>query len=160
MWKTLCVLSVVALGVIGFGVADEEDIAIDKLPKAVKESVQKRFPKAKLESAAKETEDGKTLFEVSLKDDGAAVDVMVTPEGVIELIERTIAADKLPEAVSKAVAADYPGAKFERVEELIEVKAGKETLASYEIILVNKDGKKLEVKLAQVWKVIEVEDAE
>ncbi len=160
MWKTLCVLSVVALGAIGFGMADEEDIALDKLPKVVKEAVQKRFPKAELESASKETEDGKTLFEVSLKDGGAAVDVMVTPEGVIELIERTIAADKLPEAVSKVLADEYKGAKFERVEELIEVKAGKETLASYEIILVNKDGKKLEVKLAQVWKVIEVEDAE
>ena len=85
---------------------------------------------------------------------------MVTPEGVIELIERVIAADNLPEAVKKVLDQDYPRAKFEKVEELIDVKGTKETLGSYECVLVTNDEKKLEVKLAQVWKVVEVEDAE
>ena len=43
---------------------------LDKLPKAVVEAVKKRFPKAEMIGAAKETEDGKTEYEVTIKDGG------------------------------------------------------------------------------------------
>ena len=59
----------IALTVLGaFAVwADEEKVPLDKLPKAVVEAVKEKFPKAELVSASKEDENGKTVFEVSIK---------------------------------------------------------------------------------------------
>ena len=42
--------------------AAEEPIALDKLPKPVLEAVKKRFPKAELVEAAKETDGDKVEF--------------------------------------------------------------------------------------------------
>ena len=67
---------------------DEEKVALDKLPKAVVDAVAKRFPKIKLTSASKEKEDGKVMYEVTLKKDGKNIDVTVTEAGAITLIEQ------------------------------------------------------------------------
>ena len=81
--------------------ADEEKIAVDKLPKAVLETVKKRFPKAEITEAAKETDGDKVEYEVSLKDGETKYDVMLTPDGKITLIEKTISAKDLPKAVAE-----------------------------------------------------------
>ena len=47
--------------------ADEEKIAVDKLPAAVKKAIKNKFPKAEIEKASKEVEDGKTTYEVELE---------------------------------------------------------------------------------------------
>ena len=78
---------VFALVVLGVR-ADEEKVPLDKVPKAVIDAVKKRFPKAKLVEAAKETEGGKTEYEVTIKDGDTKIDVTLTPEGKITLIER------------------------------------------------------------------------
>src|SRR5262245_46733015 len=62
----------------------EEKVPLDKLPKAVVDSVKKRFPDAKLVSAEKEKDDnGKTVYEVAIKDKDQSIEVTLTPEGVI-----------------------------------------------------------------------------
>src|SRR2546430_1152534 len=78
----LCaVLSVALMSLVGFARADEEKVPLDKLPKEVKDTVKKRFPKADLVEASKETVDGKTEYEVSIKDGGKKIDVTVAPDG-------------------------------------------------------------------------------
>src|SRR5437868_818153 len=80
--------------------ADEEKVPIDKLPKAVVDAVKKRFPEAEITGASKEVEDGKTLYEVALKQKDMKMDVTLTAEGEIQEIEKQIAAKDLPKAVA------------------------------------------------------------
>lgn len=138
--------------------ADEEKIAIDKLPKAVLETVKKRFPKAELVEAAKETDGDKVEFEVSLKDGETKYDVMLSPEGKITLIEKTIPAKDLPKAVAAAVAEKYPKATYKLYEEMTKIVDGKEVLAYYEVLLVTAEKKTFEVEVSPEGKILKTEE--
>jgi uncharacterized membrane protein YkoI len=127
--------------------ADEEKVPLDKLPKAVVETVKKRFPAAQMVSADKEKENGKTEYEVTIKDKGQKYDVSVTEDGTLVAIEKTIAAKDLPKAVAEALEQKYPKATFKVIEAVTHVRDGKEKLEYYEIALVTADGKKKEVTL-------------
>jgi uncharacterized cupredoxin-like copper-binding protein len=138
--------------------ADEEKVALDKLPKAVVEAVKKRFPKAEMQSAEKETEDGKTVYEVAIKDKELTIEVTLTEEGTIIEIEKQIEAKDLPKAVSEALEKKYPKATYKTIEEVIKVKDGKENLEYYEVLLVTADKKKLEVSVTAEGKISKEED--
>ena len=128
--------------------ADEEKVPLDKLPKAVLEAAKKRFPKAEVKEASKETnDDKKTVYEVTLKEDGKNIDVTLTPEGKITLIEKEIDRKDLPKAVADTFDKKYPKATYKIVEEVIKVVDGKETLEYYEALLVTADKKTFEVEV-------------
>jgi len=135
--------------------ADEEKIPLDKLPKPVVEAVKKRFPKAEMIEAAKETADGKTEYEVSIKDGGKKIDIMLAPDGTITVIEKEIAARDLPKAVQATLDKKYPKATYKKTEEVIKVKEGKETLDFYEVLLATADKKEVEVKVSADGKIKE-----
>lgn len=164
MSRTWAAVAVVMLTVAGGRAAEdkEEKVPLDKLPKAITDAVKKRFPKAEVVEAAKETsKDGdkeKVEYEVSIKDGTTKIDVMLTPEGGITLIEKEIATKDLPKAVADALAEKYPKATFTTVEELIKVTDGKETLDVYEVLLVTADKKTIEVTLSAAGKITETED--
>lgn len=128
--------------------ADEEKVPLDKVPKAVMEAAKKRFPKAEVVGASKETEKDKTVYEVELKADGKTTDVTLTPEGVIVTIEQEIDAKELPKPVTAALEKKYPKAKFNIVETVYAVKDGKEALDFYEVELTTAEKKTVEVKIA------------
>jgi len=161
MLRTVAAVVTVALVVAG-GRADEEKVPLDKLPIPVSEAVKKRFPKAELVEAAKETsKDGdkeKVEYEVTVKDGGTKIDVMLTPDGKITLIEKEIAAKDLPKAVTEALDAKYPKATLKVVEEVIKVTDGKEALDFYEVLLVTAEKKTFEVKLTAEGKITETEE--
>jgi uncharacterized membrane protein YkoI len=140
------------------GRADEEKIPLDKLPKAVVDAVKAKYPKGELKSAEKEKEDGKTVYEVALKDGEHSIEVTLTPEGTILGIEKVIAAKDLPRAVTEALEAKYPKAAHKKVEEVIEFKDGAEQAPVYEVLLVTADNKKYEVVLTAEGKITKVED--
>lgn len=146
MSKFACVLAL-AVGVmaVAHGRADEEKVPLDKLPKAVKEAVEKRFPKVEMTEAAKEKDGDQVVYEVSLRKDGKTIDVTVTEAGAITLIEQEIEFKDLPKAVAKTFEDKYPNAKYEVVESVTKVADGKETLDYYEATLVAADKKKWEV---------------
>ena len=156
-------LLMVACAVLAFGAtgalrADEEKIALDKVPKAVLESVKKRFPKAELIEAAKETDGDKVEYEVTLKDGETKYDVMFSPDGKITLIEKTITAKDLPKAVADAVAEKYPKATYKLYEEMTKVIDGKEAIAYFEVLLVTADKKTLEVEVSPEGKILKTEE--
>lgn len=126
---------------------DEENVALDKLPKAVMDAVAKRFPKIKMTGASKEKEDGKVLYEVTLKKDDKKIDVTVTEAGAITLIEQQLVFADLPKEVAKTFEDKYPKAKFKIIESVSKVADGKETLEYYEAKLVAADGKTWEVEV-------------
>src|SRR5215207_9770040 len=77
--------------------AQEEKVPLDKVPRAVADTVKKRFPKAELVGSTTEPgDDGKPVYEVQIKDAGHAIDVTVTPDGRLVSIERTIEEKDLP----------------------------------------------------------------
>src|SRR5688500_9094328 len=95
--------AVVAVFLAPVGRASEEDIGVDKVPKLVMETVKARFKDADVTGAAKEEEEGKVVFEVTIKDKGQKIDVTCSPEGELLMIEKTITAKELPKAVTKTL---------------------------------------------------------
>lgn len=141
------------------GRADEERVPLDKLPKAVAEAVKKRFPKLDMKEATKEVmEDKKTVYEVTLTEDKKNIDVTLTPEGVIVMIEKEIDRKDLPRAVAAAIDAKYPDATYKICEEIIPVKDVKETLDAYEVLLETKDKKLIEVVVSPDGKITKTEE--
>ena len=152
-------LAAVALIVLAIPVrADEEKVPLDKVPKAIMETVKKRFPKAEVAGASKEeTADKKTVYEIELKQDGKTTDVTLTPEGVITLIEMEIDAKDVPKAVAETFEAKYPNGKFtyKIIEAVYSVKDGKETLDYYEAHVLDGDKKEHEIEVMPDGKVKE-----
>ncbi|AGA24862.1 Protein of unknown function (DUF2874) [Singulisphaera acidiphila DSM 18658] len=132
--------------------ADEESIPVDKLPAAVLKAAKAKFPKAKIDEAAKEVEDGVTTYEVSLKVEGHSVDLAIKPDGTIVEIEKEIAADALPEAVKKTLAAKYPNVKIKKAEEITK---GGDGSVSYEVVVGS-----AEVVLDAKGKIVKTEEDE
>lgn len=86
-------------------------------PAPVKDAAGKAQPGSKIVSCEQETEKGKTQYEVQLKAaDGKKLELDVAPDGAILQTEEKIALASVPEAVSKAFAARYAGAKAARAE--------------------------------------------
>lgn len=155
----MAVAAVTVILIVAGGRADEEKVPLDKLPKGVVEGVKKRFPKLEMREATKEvTEDKKTVYEVTLTEDKKNIDVTLTSEGVIVLIEKEIDRKVLPKAVAAAIDAKYPDATYKICEEIIPVKDGKETLESYEVLLETKEKKLIEVVLSTDGKITKTEE--
>jgi hypothetical protein len=158
--RTLMIMAFAIVLACGVGAvrADEEKVPLDKLPKAVADAVKKRFPKAEQLEASKETENGKTEYEVTIKDAGKKIDVTLTPDGALLSIEKEFAVKDLPKAVTAGIDAKYPKATLKSAEEVIKVKDGKEKLEYYEVIVETADKKTLELEVEADGKIKKTED--
>jgi uncharacterized membrane protein YkoI len=134
--------------------ADDEKIDVDKLPKEVVKAVKDRFPGAELKSAEKETEDGKTIYDVAIKHKDINYEVAVTPKGEITGFEKEIAAKDMPKEVAKAIETKYPKATVKMVEEVYKVKGKTEKLEYYEIAIVTSENKKVGLDVAADGKIL------
>ena len=119
----------------------DEEVAVDKLPRAVKAAIESRFPKAKITKAEKGHEDGKDIIEVSLKQDKQNIDVTLIPDGKILSFEKTIAVSEMPRTMSETLKAKYPQAHIKLVEEIWEL----DKLTGFEATVVTKDKKTIEI---------------
>lgn len=135
----------------------EEKVALDKVPKPVTEAVKARFKDAQLTGASQETEQQKPVFEVTIQHAGQNIDVTLTPEGEILLIEKEIPAKGLPKPVRRALREKYPKATYKIVEEIIKVDNKQEKLAYYELLLVTADESTLEVQVTAEGKILHEE---
>jgi uncharacterized membrane protein YkoI len=156
--RHLLMTAVAAFVLVSSVRADEEKVPLDKVPKAVLDAAKKRFPKAEVVGASKETEDGKTVYEIELKADGKAIDVTLTADGDITTIEQEIDEKDLPKAVADALAKKYPKAKFKEIEAVSAVKDGKEKIKHYELIVVVNDKKEVEVEILADGKITSEEE--
>ena len=149
-------LAMVAMAMVGFAALRAEDgeekVPLDKLPKAITDAVTKRFPKAKVVSAATELEDKVKVYEVTIKEGEVTTDVTLTIEGVITGFESSVAIADLPKVVSDAVATKYPQGKMKSAETVTKVKDGKETMEYYEIVLTS-EGSDYEVQVLSGGKI-------
>jgi hypothetical protein len=142
-------LALVAMVFASLAEAQEQSIAIKDAPTAVIQNVSARFPNAKVAGVVRETDDeGRPVFEVTLKQNGRNIDVTTTLAGQLTLIEREIRARDLPRAVSKLLAERYPKAKFEIAESVVSVSGATEVLSFYEVLLVDTKKQRWEVQVA------------
>lgn len=125
--------------------AAAENVPLHKVPKPVLDAVRARFENARIVRADKDLEDGKLLYEVTIRQQGRNMDVTLTSEGVILLIKTEIAARDLPEPVARALEHRYPKATYKVVEEAVKLEGRQETVAYYEVLLVTAQRKTLEV---------------
>jgi hypothetical protein len=151
--------AVITLGTLAHlsaAVADEQKVPLKDVPKVILDAVKAKFPDGKLKEASKETEEGKTTYEIALNDKGSAVDVTLTADGTIAEIETEVSARDLPKAVASTIEANYPGATVKKAEKIVEVKANNES-KSYEVVLVTAEKKTIEVKLSPEGKILHSE---
>lgn len=157
--KTL-VVAVAALALVSIKSASpgEEKLPLDKVPKQVTDAVAKRFPDAKVTEAAKETEDGKTFYELTFKEKGKNVDVSVTPDGALTMIEKEIPVKELPEKVTKGLERKHPKGTHKFAEVVYKVKDGEEKLSYYEVVVAAADKKTWEVEIDAEGEIKKEED--
>jgi uncharacterized membrane protein YkoI len=135
--------------------AKEEEVPLDKLPKAVVDAVKAKFPGAKLLEASKETENGATTYEVTVDHKGQEFDISLTPAGKIVEVEREIEIADLPKAVVEALKKKYPKCKLDEAEEIV---ADGKTL--FEVTIETADDKDLIVTLDAKGMILEEEEAD
>jgi hypothetical protein len=115
----LLVSVIIAVGAaIAWGT--EEKIALDKIPPKVHAAAKAKYPAAKLVSAEKEDEDGKTVYELAFDDKGHKIEVTFDNDGQIVEIEKQVTEQELPGAVRSALTKKYPGCQLKSIEEVTE----------------------------------------
>ena len=152
------IVSLGLLAAISPARADEEAIKVKDLPKVVLDAVKARFPGAEVTGAAREEEDNKLTYEVVLKDQGAPVDVAVSPKGKILEVERTIPTGTLPAAVAAAIQARYPRAEIKKAEQVIKYEEGEGEEQFFEVVLSVPGRDSVEVKLSPKGKILDEEE--
>ena len=159
MPKMLCGLglaAVVALTAVLARADDEEKVPIDKLPKAVTDAIKDKYPGAELVSATKDTDDDGVTYDVTIKYKKQELDVTLTPEGKIVQVEREIEVKEVPKVVHDAVKKKYPGSTIKGASEI----SKDDKVAEYELEIVTKDKKTLDVTFDKDGKFIEEEPGE
>ncbi len=129
----------------------EEDVKPADLPSVVRNALKSKFPQAEIKSAEKGTEDGKPIFEVSIKNEHHDIDVTLSPAGEILSFEKTLKMNDRPKPMKESLAAKFPHASIKLIEEVWE--HGK--LTGYEGTLVTADKKKVDVTFNTEGKLIE-----
>jgi uncharacterized membrane protein YkoI len=160
MPKILCGLGLAAVVALTAALAraddGEEKVPVDKLPKAVTDAIKDKYPGAELVSATKDTDDGVVTYDVTIKHKKQERDVTLTPEGKIVQVEREIEVKDVPKVVHDAVKKKYPGATVKGASEI----SKDDKVAEYELEIVTKDKKTLDVTFDKDGKFIEEEPAE
>jgi hypothetical protein len=157
--RTLTVAGLLAvLGLASGARAQDGEIPLDRVPKAVMNSARARFPGAEIKGASQETEDGKPpVFALEMKHHRHDVDATFKADGTVVLVQTAVPGKELPRVVLRAVERRYPGANFRGADS---VKKGPEVKTKadyYEFYLMTADQKPALVQVAPDGKVLKPE---
>jgi hypothetical protein len=164
-WIGLVALVVSMVCVISYAVESKSVT----LPDAVKNAIQKAYPKAVIGNASTEKEF--EVFEVIVKQDGQESEPSIAADGTILSVETIVVKEKLPDAVAKALSKAAEGAEIKEVEQSITYAVVKPVKLNapetkYEAVLT-KDGSTCEIVFGtdgtvldkSAWKKAEVKNA-
>lgn len=98
----------------------EKKIQMKNLPPAVQATVKEQSKGATIRGLAKETEKGKTVYELELKVDGHNKDLMIDASGKVFLIEEQVELNTLPAAVQAEIVKQTGKGKIVIIESLTE----------------------------------------
>lgn len=114
MPRTLASAVTIALSLAGIGAA-EKTIQMKDLPPAVLKAAQEETRGAKIVGVARETENGKTMYEVETMVNGHSRDLIFDATGRLDTAEEAVDASALPPAVKAAFEAKGKILKAESV---------------------------------------------
>jgi uncharacterized membrane protein YkoI len=83
--------------------ASEHKIQKKDLPPAVQQAVENELQGGTVKGYARETENGKTFYEVETTKNGLGRDLLFDPEGKLVEVEEEVAVDSLPAAAKQAL---------------------------------------------------------
>ena len=86
------------------------------LPAAVEEAVREAFPDATIKSFGREREHGALYYEVNLRNNGARLEVEVSPDGVIGEVEGEVVMADLPKDLQDRIIKATRGMKIRWIE--------------------------------------------
>jgi hypothetical protein len=129
--------------------AREETITLAQAPEAVRSALTKLPPLGEVTSIERITQDEATSYEIAFESKGAKSSVTMTERGEVMELEKP--AGELPHAVTQAIAEEMHGAKVLSAESV--------QLTFYEVV-VERNGKKHEVKIAANGHVVGGEERE
>lgn len=153
MLQKVGVVALAGLVLAGVGLAQEKKIKRSELPPAVEKTVTEVSKDATVKGFSRETENGKTSYEVELVVSGHSKDVEIDPSGAVLEVEEEVAMDALPADVKAGLNATAAGGRILKVESL--TKKGK--LVAYEA-KVESAGKKKEIQVGPDGKPLDHEE--
>src|SRR5688572_11276513 len=104
--------AVLAVLVLTAAAGAGERVPLHKVPTPVLDTVRARFKDARIAATEREREGGRLVYEVTIRYGGHTIDVTLTPEGTMLLIEKEIAVRDLPQPVLDALEKRYPRATY------------------------------------------------
>src|SRR5262245_50447952 len=96
--------------------------AAPKMPAAIDAAFKKAYPNAVVKNVSKETEGGKTIYEVESVDNGRRRDLNYNPDGTVISYEEELTEADVPAPVVAAIKARYPKATISTRERLFTTK--------------------------------------
>ena len=120
--------------------AQERRVKMKDLPSAVQKTVTEVSKGASIKGLSKETEKGKTVYEVELNVDGHSKDISMDSTGQVIEVEEEVQFSSIPEAVQEGIKQSVGTAHMSMVESV--TKGG--VLRYYEVH-VKKGGKNSEI---------------
>lgn len=115
----------------------EKTVQMKDLPPAVQKTVQEQTKGAEIKVLSRETEDGKTSYEVEAVISGKHRDVSINAKGAVTEVEEETAIESIPAAARAAIEKKAAGGKVGRVETMTRGGA-----TFYEAGYTGKDGKR------------------
>jgi uncharacterized membrane protein YkoI len=103
MKRTVSMMLVAAVTIASVASAQEAKVVLKNLPDAVRATVEAETKNATLKGISKETEKGKTVYEVESLVNGRTRDFMIDSAGKVYLVEEQLDAADAPEAVRRAL---------------------------------------------------------
>lgn len=151
--RTVTFATFACLAVGAMASTQETKIKRADLPPAVERAVAEASKGATIKGFSKETEHGKTTYEVEMVVHGHGKDVEMDSTGAIVEVEEEVALSALPSAVAAGLNAKAAGGKILKVESL--TKNGK--LVAFEA-KVEASGKKHEIQVGPDGKPLDHEE--
>lgn len=126
------------------GESKEVRVKMSDLPQAVQDTVKEQSKGATIRGFSKETENGRTSYEVELTVKGHGKDISMDSDGKVVEVEEQVSMSSVPEAARSAIEKGAAGGKVTKIEA---VSNGSGPVEAYEA-QVMKAGKHSEVRVA------------
>ena len=99
--------------------AQEQEISCEDVPMAVHATFAQAYPKATIKGCAKEVEEGETVYEIASIEGETGRDVLFHADGMVIVVEETIAVGTAPDPVQQAVHKMYPDGVISLAEKIM-----------------------------------------
>jgi len=140
--RTSTLLLATLLVSCAFAEEGETKLAFNQLPPAVQQTAKTQSEGYKVRGYSKETENGRTYYEIEMLQNGKTKDLLADQDGKIVETEEQVEIPALPQEVKNGLKQQAPQGKIMKVE-----KVTKGETISYEAVISN-GGKKREIAIA------------